>query len=125
MAVRASNLNPDFSIASEGGSDLSDCNPGSVFLQANSKGNVKFVDASEHGMEATSARFEKVSAVALPAIISEAVRLTDKKTLLYPWEKGRLGRRRTGKAELEKAKVTSRHQQLCGSSRSSSRRLQV
>ena len=74
-------LNPDFDFASEGVSDQPDSNPppGPTFLRANLKGNVKFVDASEHGLETAPARFEKVSAAAPPAVISEAVRLTDKR----------------------------------------------
>ena len=98
-------LNPGFDFVS----DQPDSNPppGPVFLRANLKGNVKFVDASEHSLEATSARFEKVSAAAPPAVISEAVRLTDKKTLLYPWEKGRLGRifGEQGRLNLKKPKL--------------------
>ena len=53
------------------------------------------------------ARFERVSAAAPPTIVSEAVRLTDKRAVLYPWEKGRLGRifGEQGRLSLKKPKL--------------------
>lgn len=66
--------------------------PGSFAAQGDTKDHVKFVDKGTSSERMDSGRYEKVSSAAPPCIVSEALRLTDKKTLLYPWEKGRLGR---------------------------------
>ena len=61
-------------------------------LAGDKDGKVMFVDKSASAAAAEPTRFEKVAAVAPPGVVSEALRLTDKKPLLFPWEKGRLGR---------------------------------
>ena len=53
---------------------------------------VNFVDMSEPAAQDSSKVFLHRAAFAPPAVVSEAIRLTDKRPLLYPWEKGRLGR---------------------------------
>lgn len=50
------------------------------------------MDNGSTGLEPEQASFVKVADAVPPSVVSEAVRLTDKKALLYPWEKGRLGR---------------------------------
>ena len=66
--------------------------PSGLFMNVDAQDSVKYVDKSETtGMQDVS-RFEKVSATVPPGIVSEALRLTDKRPVLYPWEKGRLGR---------------------------------
>ena len=62
------------------------------FLTAASDSHVKFVDKSLPSASSEPARFETVASMASPAVVSEALRLTDKRPVLYPWEKGRLGR---------------------------------
>ena len=62
------------------------------FMQHMDTSGVMFVDKSRVQSAEQPARFERVAAAAPPSIVSEAVRLTDKRPLLFPWEKGRLGR---------------------------------
>ena len=66
--------------------------PGSLFMQVDTQDSVKYVDKSAVADTQESAKFEKVSTAVPPGIVSEALRLTDKRPLLYPWENGRLGR---------------------------------
>ena len=54
--------------------------------------HVRFVDKRSAPASSDPTRFERVAAAAPPEVVSEALRLTDKKALLFPWEKGRLGR---------------------------------
>ena len=65
-----------------------------------------FVDA---GSEASSSakHFSHVGKAAPDSVISEAIRLTDKKTVLYPWEKGRMSRifGDQGRLEAKKPKL--------------------
>ncbi|CAL1140753.1 unnamed protein product [Cladocopium goreaui] len=60
------------------------------FRTAASDSRVKFVDKSLPSASSEPARFETVASMASPAVVSEALRLTDKRPVLYPWEKGRL-----------------------------------
>ena len=66
--------------------------PPGIFMAADADDRVKFVDKGGMPVSDGLPALEKVSAAAPPSIVSEALRLTDKKGILYPWEKGRLGR---------------------------------
>ena len=67
----------------------------SFFEPAAESGNagsgVTFVEAGTDSAE-QSGSFSHVGKTAPDTIISEAIRLTDKKLVLYPWEKGRMAR---------------------------------
>ena len=80
---------------------------GPTFLHSVDDSTMKFVDGSKVQTSDTPVRFERVSAAAPPTIVSEAVRLTDKRAVLYPWEKGRLGRifGEQGRLSLKKPKL--------------------
>ena len=81
--------------------------PGSFAAQRDTGGHVKFVDKGTSSAKMEPGRLERVASAAPPGIVSEALRLTDKKTLLYPWEKGRLGRifGQQGRLSLKKPKL--------------------
>ena len=53
---------------------------------------LKFVDKGSGQSSEQSTKFEKVATSVPSTVVSAAVRLTDKKPILFPWEKGRLGR---------------------------------
>lgn len=55
-------------------------------------GDIRIVDKGSLPSSSTSDRFEPLTATAPPVIVSEAIRLTEKKPVLFPWEKGRLSR---------------------------------
>ena len=81
--------------------------PGSFAAQRDTGDHVKFVDKGTSSAKVEPGRLERVASAAPPGIVSEALRLTDKKTLLYPWEKGRLGRifGQQGRLSLKKPKL--------------------
>ena len=54
--------------------------------------HLNIVDKSEPAASAGSVVFEHRAASAPAPVVSEALRLTEKKVLKFPWEKGRLGR---------------------------------
>ena len=62
-----------------------------AFMEHMDESKIKFVDSTKDASCEPSC-FESVASAAPPVIVAEAARLTDKKTLLFPWEKGRLGR---------------------------------
>ena len=54
-------------------------------------GEVNFVDAGT-GEASTGGAFSHVGKAAPDAVVSEAIRLTNKKAVLFPWERGRMAR---------------------------------
>ena len=52
---------------------------------------VNFVDAGT-GEASTGGAFSHVGKTAPDAVVSEAIRLTNKKAVLFPWERGRMAR---------------------------------
>ena len=90
--------------------------PRSLFMHEDAQDSVKYVDKGSTPTMQESAKFEKVSRAVPPGIVSEALRLTDKRPLLYPWEKGRLGRifGEQGRLNLKRPKLHP-CQQLCSS----------
>ena len=53
---------------------------------------VKFVDKGSEKESIASGKYEQLSAAAPPTVVGEALSLTTKKAVLFPWAKGRLGR---------------------------------
>lgn len=54
--------------------------------------NLIFFDKGSGQSSEVPTKFEKVATSVPPTVVSAAVRLTDKKPVLFPCEKGRLGR---------------------------------
>ena len=82
---------PDFSLARLGKSDTVE------------DSRLSFVDTGDESA-ASSKHFAHVGRAAPDSVISEAIRLTDKKTVLYPWEKGRMSRIFGDRGRLEPKK---------------------
>eukprot|EP00435_Cladocopium_sp_Y103_P033182 s3258_g8.t1 len=76
----------------EGASVFPPVPPLAQAIDPEADGHVRFVDKGSVPTSSKPSTFERVASAAPPVIVSEALRLTDKKPLLFPWEKGRLGR---------------------------------
>ena len=62
------------------------------FMHDEPDSRLKFVDKGSGLSHDQPAKFEKVATAVPSTVVSAAVRLTDKKPIPFPWEKGRLGR---------------------------------
>ena len=62
------------------------------FMHDEPDSRLKFVDKGSGPSHDEPTKFEKVATSVPSTVVSAAVRLTDKKPILFPWEKGRLGR---------------------------------
>ena len=65
--------------------------------------SVSFVDA-DGDVKPPEGSFSHAGKAAPDSVISEAIRLTDKKPVLYPWEKGRMSRIFGDRGRLESKK---------------------